>query len=190
MLKFISLRLLTTIPTLVIVSILAFAMVHLLPGTMAQVILGDSATPESVAELEEELGLDRSLPEQYVRWTGDVLTGDIGESLVTQPGRSVSTLIAESLPPTLSLAIMSLLFALVVGIPVDVLAASRSGGIVDRVITVMSSVTLAIPTFWISMLLVRYFAAELGWFRSFGYTPITSSFTGWLGSIILPAIAH
>lgn len=189
MLKFLSFRLVATIPTLFVVSVLTFALVHLLPGSIAQLILGDSATPENVAELESRLGLDKSLPEQYVRWTGDALRGDFGESLVTQPGRDVRTMVTESLPPTLSLAAMAILISIVVGIPLGVLAAARSGGLVDRFVTVASSVWLAIPTFWMAILLVRWFAVDLGWFRSFGYKPISQGFKGWLGSITLPSIA-
>jgi|HigsolmetaAR202D_1030399.scaffolds.fasta_scaffold33632_2 peptide/nickel transport system permease protein len=189
MLKFLSYRLLATIPTLLIVSVLAFALMHLLPGSMARLIVGDTATPEQVAEVEARLGLDDPLPAQYVRWTTDALRGDFGESLVTQPGRSVTAMLSESLPPTLSLAGMSILIMVGVGIPLGVAAAARSGGFLDRAITVATSVWLAIPTFWMAILLVRWFAAELGWFRSFGYTGLSKSFTGWLGSVILPSIA-
>lgn len=188
-LRLLRFRLIAVIPTIVLVSILTFAIVHLFPGSVGETILGAQATPEAVADIESSMGLDAPLPQQYVEWVGNALRGDFGESIAVQRGAEVRSMIGERIPTTLSLAALALLLAVCVGIPTGVLAAYRSNSAADRAVTVAASIGLAIPSFWLAIVLVRWLAAELGWFPSFGYTPLSDGIGPWLHSLALPAVA-
>jgi peptide/nickel transport system permease protein len=189
MLRLLGFRLVAVVPTIVLVSILTFAIVHLFPGSVGETILGAQASPEAVAEIEASMGLDKPLPEQYVSWAGGALQGDFGESIAIERGQEVRSMIGARLPTTLSLALLALLFAVCVGIPAGAFAAFRSSSLSDRVVTIVASIGLAIPSFWLAILLVRWLASELGWFPSFGYTPLGEGVGPWLRSLALPALA-
>lgn len=189
MLRLLRFRLVAVIPTVLLVSILTFALVHLFPGSVGETILGAQATPEAVASIESSMGLDRPLPTQYVSWMSGALRGDFGESISVERGRDVRSMIAARIPTTLSLAGLALLLAICVGIPAGALAAFRSNSFTDRLVTLLASVGLAIPSFWLAIILVRWLAAEFGWFPSFGYKPLSNGVRPWLHSLTLPAIA-
>jgi peptide/nickel transport system permease protein len=189
MLRLLRFRLIAVVPTVVLVSILTFALVHLFPGSVGQTVLGAQATPEAVASVEASLGLDRPLPSQYASWMGGALRGDFGESIVIERGQEVRSMIAARIPTTLSLAGLALLLAVCLGIPAGAYAALRSNSVLDRLVTLFASVGLAIPSFWLAIVLVRWLAAELGWFPSFGYQPLSGGVGPWLRSLTLPAIA-
>jgi peptide/nickel transport system permease protein len=187
MLRLILSRLLGTIPLLLALSVLAFALIHLIPGSAALRILGEGASPESIAQVERQLGLDQPLAAQYGRWVGGVVQGNLGQSLVQR--RPVSQMIAERLPATLSLVTMAFAVALVVGLGSGIVAGIRPGSATDRSATVLASVGLAVPEFWLAVLLSLVFAVQLRWFPAVGYTPFSVSPAKWLQGLVLPAIA-
>ena len=179
-------RFLQTIPLLLLISVLAFALVQLLPGDPAVAIAGDQASRERVEEIREELGLDDPIVERYGRWLGRVLRGDLGESIIT--GRDLRSEIWRKLPITGSLAGGAILFALLLGVPVGVIQGTHPGGRVDRFFQLGTSLGLSIPNFWLGTILVTIFAAILPWMPAFGYVGITESPFEWARHLTLPVI--
>lgn len=175
------------VPLLVVISILAFLLVQLAPGTVADSILGSGATPEAVAELNHRLGLDRPLIVQYGIWVGHALQGDLGVSAKT--AESVVSVVGSRLGATLSLTLGALLLAIVVGIALGVRASLKPGGVFDRTITILSSAALAVPSFWVGILLSVYVGVKWGILPAGGYYGIGDSATDWLKSLILPWLA-
>jgi peptide/nickel transport system permease protein len=184
---FILSRLLATIPLLLALSLLIFLMIHLIPGSAAAVILGEAAAPEHVAALEAELGLNDPLYIQYARWMGRALQGDLGNSLIN--GRPVAASISARLPVTLALAAGGLSVGLLLGLTTGIVAGIYPGSLLDRLSVMLASLGLAVPTFWLALLLAAGFAVELDWFPAIGYTPFRESPLGWLHSLVLPALA-
>ncbi len=187
MARLIGFRVLAALPTLLLVTVLTFGLVHLFPGSPADTVLGPTATEEERAAVERELGLDQPLAEQYVRWLGDAATGDLGASLVN--GESVGNAIAERIPATLSLATVGLAVAVLLGVPAGIAAAIRPGGWVDRSLTLGSALALAVPAFWVAMVLARWAGAEAGWFPAIGYTSLLDDPLGWAHGLVLPGLA-
>jgi peptide/nickel transport system permease protein len=187
MLKLIGTRLVLVIPQLIIVAFLVFMLVYLVPGSVAGIVLGDSANPEDIARIENELGLDRPLYEQLWVWLTGVLQGDLGNSLIY--GRSVSDMVLERLPATLSLVAGGLLVAIVIGVGLGVLAGVYARRPVDRGVTVFSSVLQSVPEFWIGLILVLVFVIQLRWAPVVGWTPPTEDAGAWLRGLILPCLA-
>ena len=180
-------RILTTIPLLMVISILTFAMVDLMPGSYAQNFLGSGATPDAVAELEHELGLDRPFVTRYIDWLGDALTGDLGRSL--HFNAPVETLIAESWGVTASLVVGGMVVGVALGLFLGIIAGLRPGSLTDRISTVTASVIAAIPSFWLAMILAIFFAVRWDLFPVLGYTSPTEDPVEWLRSITLPSLA-
>ncbi|WP_280401544.1 ABC transporter permease [Nocardia carnea] len=168
--------------TLAVVVLLSFA-----PGSVAQAILGDAATPEAVAALDAKLGLDQPLWAQYLNWIGNAAQGDLGTSPLT--GQSVTTAIMERLPVTFQLAAMALAIALVSAVFLAVLSALRPGGPVDRGTAALSSVFLSVPAFVAGPVLIYFFAVELGWLPVTGWNRLEDGIGPNLQSALLPAIA-
>lgn len=187
MLRTVAMRLLAAIPVIFMVSVLAFALAHLMPGSVAQQMLGESATEADIAELDAELGYDRPIVVQYVDWARDALTGDFGDSIVAS--RPVSTMVSERLPVTLFLAAGASAISLVVGLTCGVLAALRHGSLLDRLLSVGTATGLAIPSFWAGSLLAYWVGVRLGWLPALGYTEFGTSPSGWVRSLILPSLA-
>lgn len=185
--KVIMKRIAAAIPVLFIVSIMVFLMLQLLPGDPATVILGQEATPEAIEAMREQLGLNQSLPIQYFHWLGNVLQGNLGQSLVD--GTSVNDLIAERLPATLELAFGSFLVALLIALPCGILSAARPNTIVDHICTFISLIGMSIPHFWLGMMCIILFAVELGLFPASGYVPFFDDPAENLRTIILPVVA-
>ncbi len=171
-------RLLTLVPTVLGVVTLVFAFVHLVPGDPVDVMLGETARPADRAALRAELGLDRPLWAQYTAYLGGVARGDLGRSIAYR--RPVAELVAARLPATLELAGWSLLVALVIAVPVGVLAAVRRDTGFDRGSLVASLLGVSMPNFWLGPLLVLAFSVHLGWL------PVSGR-DGW-SSVVLPAI--
>ena len=169
------------------VSLLAFALIQLLPGDAAQVIAGEYATVEDVERIRHELGFDLPLLEQYGRWLGQVLSGDFGTSL--HSGRSVVSLIAEAAPATLSLTALAIVIAVLVGVTSGLIAAVRQGSRLDRGITMLATLGIAMPSFWVLMLLLLPFTVMNRVLPATGYAPISDGVGPWLSHIILPATA-
>ncbi|WP_445398726.1 ABC transporter permease [Streptomyces sp. LE64] len=187
MTKFILQRLLSALPTLLLVSAFVFTLVHLTPTDPVAQILGEGAPAADKAAMSEQLGLDRSLFTQYVDWLGGALSGDLGASLYTSV--PVTESISTGIGITLSLAIAGMAIALVVGVPLGVLGALRPGTVADRLLTTVVALGLAVPSFWLAMLLVLVFAVNLGWLPVVGYTPLTEDPAAWFEGMILPALA-
>lgn len=170
-----------------LVSLVTFALIQLLPGDAAQAIAGENATQADVELIRQELGFDRPLVEQYTGWFGDVLTGDFGTSLYT--GRPVTDLIIEAAPATLSLTALAIVIAILIGVTAGLIAAVRQGGWLDRAVTSAATIGIAMPSFWVLMLLLLPFAVLNRWLPATGYVPMSSGLWPWLSHLLLPATA-
>jgi peptide/nickel transport system permease protein len=179
-------RLLTTVPVLVLVTFVVFGLVLLIPGDPAVTIAGPDATVEQVAAVRTRLGLDRPIIVQYWDWVTGALSGDLGTSLFTS--RPVATSIGDGLPVTMALATVALLISLLIAVPTAILSALRRGTWLDRVATVGSSLGIALPSFWLGLVFVLVFSLGLGWLPATGYVPIEEDPAAWLSHILLPAL--
>ncbi len=179
-------RLAYAVPMLFGVSSLAFLMLNSLPADIAQIKAGEDATPATIAAIRESLGLDRPLAERYIDWLGALLRGDFGASW--HNGQSVLSGILASAPVTLSIVVLSLALSLLIGVPVGVIAAVR-GGRLDRLLVGSTVVALAIPNFWLALMLVLAFALAIPLLPATGYVPLEASPDLWLRHLWLPVIA-
>lgn len=173
--------------TLFLVSVLSFLAFNVIPGDPAQLILGTEATPESIAALHEQLGLNDSLPVRYGRWAGGLLRGDLGTSI--QYSRPVAGLIGDRMPVTASLAVLSLLFVTVLSVPLGVYAAKKKGSAVGRLLDAATMLNLSLPGFFLGILLIWVFGVLLRVFTPGGYVDYRTDFAGFLRYLIFPAIA-
>ncbi len=187
MVRTLAFRLVAAVPLVFLVSLLAFGLVHLMPGSASETILGDGATPEAVAALDAELGLDRPIVEQYWNWATDAVQGDFGRSLITS--REVSDTLIERFPVTISVAMGGLVVALAIGVVSGTVAALRQGRLTDRIISLLTATGLAVPNFWVAVLLAFYLGVERDWFPAIGYVGPTESIPQWLYHLVLPSIA-
>jgi peptide/nickel transport system permease protein len=186
MYQFIARRLLSTIPVLVIVAVLVFMLLRLTPGDPAAILAGDAASTEQIEGIRETLGLDRPLPVQFGIWVGQLLRGDLGESYYYKV--RVTELIAQRLEPTMSLAVLTIIIAILVAVPLGVVAAWRFGGWFDRALMAFSVFGFSVPIFVLGYLLVWLVSLKLGWFPVQGYKPIADGFGPFLHHLVLPAI--
>ncbi|QDP24765.1 ABC transporter permease [Bradyrhizobium cosmicum] len=186
MLNFIVRRLLAILPVLLAVSLLTFLIASLLPGDLAYVILGDQATPENVAALRRDMGLDQPLWWRYLSWLGHVLQGDLGRSFRT--GQTVLQAVAERIPVSLQLMLMAEFIGLVIGVPVAIACAARAGGAFDRFMTGSAFAMLSMPSFLMAILLIYLFAVELRWLPATGYVPFSEEPLNNLRFFVLPAL--
>jgi peptide/nickel transport system permease protein len=186
MLAFLGRRLLATIPVLLIVSVLVFLLLRLTPGDPAAILAGDQATTEQIAQIRENLGLNRSIPEQYLIWLGHMLQGDLGQSFYYKT--EVVTLIGQRIEPTLSLALITIVVAVLVSVPLGVLAAWRHGGWLDRGLMAFSVLGFSIPVFVLAYLLIWLLSMRLGWLPVQGYVRLSNGLGPWLYQLLLPAI--
>ncbi len=169
------------------VSILTFAIIPLIPGDPARVRLGVQATPETVAAVRAQLGLDRPLVVQYWDWLTSIVTrGDFGESLISS--RPIAPEIAQRLPATLTLALAALLIGLTIALPLGVVSALRPGSKTDLGASVFSQIGVSVPDFWMGILLILLFAEILGWLPSSGYAPLSEGLGPYLSHLVLPAL--
>jgi peptide/nickel transport system permease protein len=180
-------RLVMLVPVLLVVGVVVFALVHLTPGDPAAVILGDRATPEDIARLRDQLGLNDPLPVQFVRWFGNALRLDFGESIFL--GEPVSQALLDRIEPTALLTLYALIFQVLIGVPAGVLAAVRHNSIVDRAVSVVAISGSAIPTFFLGILLILIFAVRLRWLPSGGYVPLREDAVAHFKGMLLPAFA-
>jgi peptide/nickel transport system permease protein len=186
MLGFVARRLLYLVPVLLAVSLLTFLIASLLPGDLAYTILGDQATPEKVAALRHDMGLDQPIWWRYLSWLGNVLQGDFGRSFRT--GQTVLQAVAERLPVSLELMLLAQIGALTIGIPLAIACAVRSGSAFDRFMTGSAFSMLSVPTFLSAILLIYLFAVELRWLPATGYVPFHEDPVGNLRCFVLPAL--
>ena len=186
-LRLIGKRVLLAIPIIIGVTILASFILSLVPGNAAQQLLGPEATPEDIAQLEEQLGLNESGVSRYLHWLGGALTGDLGQSVVS--GQDVNTLLAERLPVTGELVLLAFVVSLALAIPVALLAAHRPNGVFDRISMVVATTGLSVANYVLALILVLIFAVNLGWLPAIGFVPLSEG--PWLNlkSMILPSAA-
>lgn len=185
MLTFILRRLISALPTLILVSLFVFTLQKLLPGDPVQAMAGEERDPAVMEYLREKYRLNDPLPVQYVHWVGNVLQGDFGTSLRTE--QPVTTLLASKLPVTIELAVLALIIALVIGIPTGVISAVRKGTATDYAANVFALSGISIPHFWLGILLIMIFAVKLQWLPASGFVPLGENVGQNLKTLILPA---
>ena len=185
--KFYVKKLVTLILTVFLVSVLTFLAFNVIPGDPAMLILGTSATPQSVAALHVKLGLDAPLPLRYAHWLAGLLRGDLGLSL--QYSRPVSVLIADRIPVTGALALLSLVLIAVLSVPVGVLSARLHGTAAGRIVDTATLMNLSLPGFFIGILFIWVFGLILHFFRPDGFVSFQESPAGFFGYLFFPALA-
>lgn len=185
MLSYILRRLAATVPVLFTVAVMVFLMLRLTPGDPAAIIAGDNATTQQILDIRTKLGLEQPIVQQFFIWLGGLARGDLGESFFFR--KTVFELISERIEPTLSLAFLTIVLAVVVAIPLGVLAAYKQGTWIDRIVMGFSVIGFSVPVFVIGYLLVYIFAIQLGWFPVQGYQRIGNGLGPWFRSLVLPA---
>ncbi len=180
-------RVLATLPVLLVVALVVFALIRFAPGDPAAIIAGQEATQEEVEGIRRQLGLDRPLPVQLGIWFRDILRGDLGQSILSK--HEVSELIVQRVVPTLSLAVLTEIFALAVAIPIGVLAAWKANSWIDRVVMVFATLGFSIPVFWLGFILIFFFAVKIPLFPAAGYVAPSEDFISYLHRLALPALA-
>ena len=179
-------RLLYFAPLLAIVSVLTFSLTFMVPGDPAVTLAGENPSDEQIDAIRERLNLDEPLLQQFGHWANDALHGDLGDSLFLH--LPVVDIIRQRLPVTLSLAIAAMVVAVLVGLTLGVMAAAMRGRLLDRAVTGFASLMVAIPPFWLGLMLVIFFALDRSWFPAVGYVGITENPVLWLKHITLPAV--
>lgn len=181
-------RLLQGIPVLLVVSVIVFLALNVLPGDPViarQGTMTGAGYDQVVKELRRQMGLDKPLPERYVRWLGNAVQGDLGVSYITQ--KSVVGLIGQKLPATLELTLVAFLLALLLAVPAAILAAARRGSWFDWAVTGFVTAGMAIPSFWLGIMLMLFFSVRLGWLPAVGYEPLLRDPVANLQHVALPA---
>lgn len=179
-------RVLTTVPLLLLVPLVTFGLLHLTPGDPAAVIAGEGATSEDVAKTRASLGLDEPVWKQIMQYFGALFRGDLGTSIFS--GRPVLSLIVARLEPTISIALLSELFAVLLSIPLGVIAAWKAHSWIDRSIMVFAVGGFAVPVFWLGYNFIWLFSMKLGILPVFGYSPLNRGVGPWLEHLILPCL--
>lgn len=170
-----------------LVATTVFLGLRAIPGGPVRAMLGQEATPDAVAALRAQLGLDEPLPVQYADWMAELLVGEFGTSITS--GESVGTLVAQAAPKTISIALFGVTLGLAVAIPAGVIGATRRNQPADYVATIAAFLGISMPAFFVGILLAIVFGVWLGWFPVVGYTPLSEGVVPWLESITLPGIA-
>jgi peptide/nickel transport system permease protein len=166
--------------------VLVFLLLRLTPGDPAAILAGDAASSEQIAAIRADLGLDRSIPVQFAIWAGHLLQGDLGQSYFYK--MQVTTLIGQRLEPTLALAALTIVFAVIVSVPLGAVAAWRFGGWFDRALMGFSVMGFSVPVFVLAYILIWIVSLKLGWFPVQGYRRIADGFWPFLHHLILPSI--
>ncbi|MEH3142718.1 MAG: ABC transporter permease [Mycobacterium kyogaense] len=184
--RFIARRVLYSLIVLVGVTVVVFALVHLVPGDPVRIALGTRYTPEAYEALRSASGLDRPIVSQFFGYVGSALTGDLGVSF--RNGDPVTVTLMERLPATLSLGLAGIVIAALIALPAGTYSALREGRVSDAIVRVTSQFGVSIPDFWLGILLIGLFSTTLGWLPTSGYRPLFSDPAGWLSHIILPGL--
>jgi peptide/nickel transport system permease protein len=184
---FIVRRLLATLVVLAIVSLLSFSLMQLVPGDPALVLAGIGATADQVQHIRQEFGLDQPFAVQMLRWYGGLLHGNLGDSVLL--GESVVKAIAEHVPATVSVALFASVLSVVVGIGSGILAATRQGQWIDRIVMGAAVFGVSVPSFWLGLLLMVLFAVKLDWLPAGGYVPLAQDPWQWFRSLVLPGVS-
>jgi len=180
-------RLLLMLPVAFLVTVGVFMLIHLTPGDPALILLGEDRSPQAIAQIHQELGLDKPLYVQYGIWLGRLAHGDLGRSITTH--QTVATAIGERLPATIELGLVALLWSLIVAIPLGTIAAVRRGSLADQVATGITVGGVSIPNFFIGIVLIFVLSVSFRIFPFGGYVPFNQDPVENLRHIILPAIA-
>jgi len=187
MLSYILKRLLATVPVLLVVGVFIFLLLRLTPGDPAAMIAGDYATENQIAAIKENLGLDKPLIHQFFIWMSNIANGDLGESYFFK--KQVTELIIARIEPTLSLSVVTIIFTILIAIPMGVISAYKQGSWIDRVVMGFSVIGFSIPVFVIGFGLIYVFSLNLGWFPVQGYQRLEMGVFQWIRHLILPALA-
>jgi peptide/nickel transport system permease protein len=184
MLRFALTRILMALPTLLIVSVSVFALIRLIPGDPASLMLGDLATPASIADLRARLGLDQSLPVQFGIWFGNLLRGDLGFSITSQ--QAVLPLILQRFQVSAQIVLAAVALASLVAVPAGVIAAWKQDSPLDLSLVALATLLLSIPTFWLGLLLLLFFGLKLEWLPVVGYVSIADNPVAGLLYLVMP----
>ena len=187
MFRFLLQRIFATIPVMFVVAIFIFLMLRLSPGDPATVIAGDYATPEAIARIRANLGLDEPLPVQFVSWIGNLLRGDLGISIFSN--LPVTTLIAQRVEPTVALACTTLVLILLVAVPLGTIAAWKANTWIDRTIMIGAVLGFSIPVFVLAYIFIYIFAIKFGWLPVQGYVSPSQDVVAFARHMVLPTVA-
>jgi peptide/nickel transport system permease protein len=187
MLTYTGRRLLATIPVMGMVAAIVFAILRLTPGDPAAIIAGDAATAGQLEEIRRHMGLDKPIYIQFVLWMGQLLRGDLGVSLIS--GVPVVGMIADRIGPSLALGTSTIVFTVILAVPLGVIAAWRQGKLLDRAVMAFSVFGFSVPIFVTGYLLIFFFSIGLGWFPVQGYRPLAAGFWPFYQRLILPTLA-
>lgn len=185
--KMVVARLLQVIPILVLATFIVFCLMQLIPGDIAITLAGENASMERIAQIREALGLNQPFLVQYGSWLLNALQGDLGQSLLS--GEAVADTVARTFPNTLMVALYATMLSVVLGVPLGILSATRSGSKTDSSIMGAASLGVAVPNFWLGMILVLFFALQLKWFPATGFVSPFEDFSRALWFATLPALA-
>jgi peptide/nickel transport system permease protein len=180
-------RLLALAPMLLALSMASFALVHVIPGDPALVMMGGEGTTQAVEELRRQLGLDRPLHVRYLEWLGQIAQGDLGQSLYNRT--RVSEELLWRMPTTLALVTLALLFSIVIGVPAGLLSAAFRNSWIDHTARLVTLVSLSLPSFWLGLMLIILFSLWLDLLPIVGYEPITHGFWKAIPYLILPSLS-
>lgn len=186
MLYMIGRRLLAAIPMLFVMSIIVFSLVLMVPGDPALTLAGDNASEAQVEAIRESLGLNKPLVQQYLDWLSGAVRGDLGTSLLSS--RGVTETIMSKLPITMSLAFGAIFLGILIGVPAGMVAALKRGKMLDRGATLGASIGVAMPNFWLGLVLVLIFAVNNPWLPASGYVCLTDDPFQWARHLVLPAL--
>ena len=186
MFRFIANRILMVLPTVVIVSITVFALIRFIPGDPAALMLGDTAEPQQIAAMRAELGLDQSMPVQFLVWAERALSGDLGRSITT--GEPVLHLVISKFFISAQIVLVAVLLASLIAVPAGVIAAWRQNSVTDLALVGTATVLLSIPTFWLGLLLLLFFGLKLGWLPVLGYVSVSDDLGAGMLYLILPVM--
>lgn len=187
MIQFILRRLLVALPVLLLVSLISASIMQLVPGDPAAVIAGQNASDVEIAQIREQLGLNRPFPVKLAAWYRDLARGDLGNSILLN--RPVTQAIAERVPVTLALAGFALFLTVAIGLPCGIVAAVRANTWVDQAVLTLALVGVSVPNFWLSLMLIVLFGVMLDWLPAGGYIPFADDPVGWVRCLILPAFS-
>ena len=184
MMRFVISRLISAIPTLVIVTIAVFVMVRLIPGDPAKLMLGDLAQPHQIEHMQRLMGLDRPLPVQYFVWLSNIMSGDFGSSITT--GQKVLPLMMERFMVSATIVLVAVGLAVLVSVPLGMLAAWRQNSATDLVVVDISTLLLSIPSFWLGLMILLVFGLGLSWFPIIGYVSFREDFAAAAIFLVMP----
>ena len=184
--RYIATRLLSAIPVLILVVVFVFALLRVAPGDPAQLIAGEQASPEQMQAIRESLDLDKAIPVQFVTWLGKLLRGDLGESVGSRV--PVAEIIGQRMTPTIVVAVISEVFAVLLGVPLGIVAAWKANSWIDRAVILFASVGFAMPVFWLAFLAIWLFSLNLGILPVLGYTDFDNGLVTYLRHLVLPCV--